>query len=101
MFQLTGVFVLVPQSLDEENTKNETSTLKPLIVKSVEKSGLPEEVQMAQCTVQSGDIKASAQATFSQKLENVCSTSEYNKGTNLKLCIILSVIPKELYKRVI
>ncbi|CAO1382800.1 unnamed protein product [Diamesa hyperborea] len=31
---------------------------------------------MAQCTVTSGDIKASAQATFSKKLEGVCSTQE-------------------------
>lgn len=37
---------------------------------------LPKETQMAQCTVTSGDIKASAQATFSKKLEGFCSTGE-------------------------
>jgi hypothetical protein len=43
-----------------------------------ENNGLPKETQMAQCTVQSGDIKASAQATFSKKLEGFCSTREPN-----------------------
>lgn len=52
-------------------------TTGPLIVRSVDKDkGLPKETQMAQCTVTSGDIKASAQATFSKKLEGFCSTSK-------------------------
>lgn len=62
---------------------------KPLIVRSIDKEkGLPKETQMAQCTITSGDIKASAQATFSKKLEGFCSTSEF--------CyfILLSLYPK-------
>lgn len=51
---------------------------KPLVVRSIdEHPKLPKETQMAQCTVTSGDIKASAQATFSKKLEGVCSTREF------------------------
>lgn len=57
-----------------------TSKEKPdpvLIVRSVDKDkSLPKETQMAQCTITSGDIKASAQATFSKKLEGFCSTSK-------------------------
>lgn len=50
---------------------------KPLVLRSIdEHPKLPKETQMAQCTVTSGDIKASAQATFSKKLEGVCSTRE-------------------------
>lgn len=46
-------------------------------MRSVDKDkGLPKETQMAQCTITSGDIKASAQATFSKKLEGFCSTGE-------------------------
>jgi hypothetical protein len=58
-------------SPDDDDEKVE----RPLVVHSVDKNpGLPKETQMAQCTVQSGDIKASAQATFSKKLEGFCST---------------------------
>lgn len=60
-----------------ENADGQNSTEKPLIVKSTDKdNGLPKETQMAQCTVTSGDIKASAQATFSKKLEGFCSTGK-------------------------
>lgn len=53
------------------------SSVKPLIVRSTDKdNGLPKETQMAQCTISSGDIKASAQATFSKKLEGFCSTRD-------------------------
>lgn len=63
--------------LDESTPAHADTTEKPLVVRSVDKEkGLPKETQMAQCTVTSGDIKASAQATFSKKLEGFCSTSE-------------------------
>lgn len=62
-----------------ENVDDNKSTEKPLIVKSVDSiKGLPKETQMAQCTITSGDIKASAQATFSKKLEGFCSTSKFS-----------------------
>lgn len=55
-----------------------TQQPKPLIVKSIDKAnGLPKETQMAQCIINYGDIKASAQATFSKKLEGFCSTSKF------------------------
>jgi hypothetical protein len=60
---------------DNEVKLDEDAVEKPLIVRSIDKHpNLPKETQMAQCTVQSGDIKASAQATFSKKLEGFCST---------------------------
>lgn len=63
-----------------DNVHRNDSIAKPLIVRSIDKdNGLPKETQMAQCTVTSGDIKASAQATFSKKLEGFCSTSNYCK----------------------
>lgn len=61
---------------ESDDVRNAT-TARPLIVRSVDKEkGLPKETQMAQCTITSGDIKASAQATFSKKLEGFCSTSK-------------------------
>lgn len=69
-------FALVDSSDSSDDTTTE-SIKTPLIVKSIDKAnGLPKETQMAQCTVTSGDIKASAHATFSKKLEGFCSTRE-------------------------
>jgi hypothetical protein len=67
--------------LDESTPAYVNATEKPMIImRSVDKEkDLPKETQMAQCTVTSGDIKASAQATFSKKLEGFCSTSEFNE----------------------
>jgi hypothetical protein len=66
------------KNIENENEAEKSEGEKPvLVMKSVDKEkGLPKETQMAQCTVTSGDIKASAQATFSKKLEGFCSTSE-------------------------
>lgn len=66
------MFLVLP-NVDDSDTRE--TTVKPLIVKSVDQDKtLPKETQMAQCTITSGDIKASAQATFSKKLEGFCST---------------------------
>lgn len=61
-----------------ENSIDENVIDEPTVKKSTDdKSGVPKESQMAQCTVTSGDIKASAQATFSRKIEgDFCQTSE-------------------------
>jgi hypothetical protein len=79
IFSLCFVDETTLKIADGENAataKQEKEKEKPLIVRSVDKEkGLPKETQMAQCTITSGDIKASAQATFSKKLEGFCSTS--------------------------
>lgn len=51
-----------------------------MVKKSIDDaSGIPKETQMAQCTVSTGEIKASAQATFSRKIEgDFCMSSELN-----------------------
>lgn len=68
-----------------EKSEDKSSTEKPLIVRSVDvEKGLPKETQMAQCTITSGDIKASAQATFSKKLEGFCSTGKWFKKLSEK-----------------
>lgn len=81
MFVATTGFSTLFSCFLDPNTltvDGKSSPEKPLIVRSIDKDkGLPKETQMAQCTVSSGDIKASAQATFSKKLEGFCSTSEF------------------------
>lgn len=36
----------------------------------------PFETQIAQCTITSGDVQASAQASISKKLEGICGTGK-------------------------
>lgn len=78
MFYFISPHTASVDSSDSAKITTETPKSPLLVVKSIDKAnGLPKETQMAQCTVTSGDIKASAQATFSKKLEGFCSTREY------------------------
>lgn len=58
---------------------NDTTTKSPN-PPPLEEDG-PLEIQSAQCTITAGDVKASAQASISKKLEGVCGSS---KKTNIK-----------------
>lgn len=65
---------------DESKAKlsDNENQAKSVILKSVDdKKEYPKETQMAQCTVQSTDgLKVQAQATFSKKLDGICSTDD-------------------------
>lgn len=43
--------------------------------------GEPTETQAAQCTITSGDVKASAQATVTTRLDGVCETGKVNASS--------------------
>lgn len=61
-----------------ENSVDQDVNNEPMVKKSTDNAnGVPKETQMAQCTVTTGEIKASAQATFSRKIEgDFCLSSE-------------------------
>lgn len=45
----------------------------------------PTETQRAECTLISGDVKASAEATVSRKLEGFCATGNFRLNTLVPL----------------
>ncbi|CRK92506.1 CLUMA_CG006103, isoform A [Clunio marinus] len=86
--------------LTRENVSESNVTVKPLIVRSVDNDkSLPKETQMAQCTITSGDIKASAQATFSKKLEGFCSTDDMNDLKRIISTLELKFLDEIYYLR--
>ncbi|KAG5682229.1 hypothetical protein PVAND_011594 [Polypedilum vanderplanki] len=80
IFTLILLFIASLTTTNEttlDNNDDDKQSKDSLIMRSIDENPqLPKETQMAQCTVQSGDIKASAQATFSKKLEGFCSTGD-------------------------
>ncbi|XP_070506306.1 uncharacterized protein [Chironomus tepperi] len=85
----------VGQSL---NATDDLQTHTPLLLKSIDdKKEFPKETQMAQCTVQSADgLKVQAQATFSKKLDGICTTDDM-KALKESLIAMESRLYQDIY----